>query len=89
MMRMDCYVEVFESFSAPYVTDLKVASPSEEVTVVVYTGNHFNSCIATLPRGGPTPPPRRAQPLFLLSRSNPPTEGGDVKIKKKKSNTNV
>jgi len=24
------------------------------------------------PRGGPTPPPRRAQPLLLLSRSNPP-----------------
>ena len=23
-------------------------------------------------RGGPTPPPRRAQPLLLLSRSNPP-----------------
>jgi len=30
----------------------------------------------TTPRGAPTSPPRRAQPLLLLSRSNPPTEGG-------------
>ena len=28
------------------------------------------------PRGGPTSPPRRAQPLLLLFRSKPPTEGG-------------
>ena len=33
----------------------------------------------TTPRGGPTSPPRRAQPLFLLSRSNPPLRGGGVK----------
>ena len=28
------------------------------------------------PRGGSTSPPRRAQPLLLLSRSNPPLRGG-------------
>jgi len=28
------------------------------------------------PERGPTSPPRRAQPLLLLSRSIPPTEGG-------------
>ena len=31
----------------------------------------------TTPRGGATPLPRRAQPLLLLFRSNPPTEGGE------------
>ena len=76
MIRMDCYVEVFEPFSAPYVTDLKDASPSEEVTVMVYTGNHFNSCIASTKIKNKTSPPRRAQPLLLLSRSNPPLRGG-------------
>ena len=30
----------------------------------------------TTPRGGATPLPRCAQPLLLLFRSNPPTEGG-------------
>ena len=28
------------------------------------------------------PPPRRAQPLLLLSRSNPPTEGGGAEKSK-------
>ena len=31
---------------------------------------------STTPRGGATPLPRRAQPLLLLFRSNPPTEWG-------------
>ena len=31
---------------------------------------------STTPRGGAAPLPRRAQPLLLLFRSNPPTEGG-------------
>jgi len=33
---------------------------------ITTTKNH------NFPRGGATPPPRRAQPLLLLSRSNPP-----------------
>ena len=47
MIRMDCNVEVYEPFKAPYAIELKDASPSEEVTVMIYTGNHFNSCIAS------------------------------------------
>ena len=42
MIRMDCLVDVYEPFKAPYAIELKDASPSEEVTVMVYTGNHFN-----------------------------------------------
>lgn len=42
MIQMDCKVEVNEPFKAPYAIELKDASPSEEVTVMVYTGNHFN-----------------------------------------------
>jgi len=34
---------------------------------------------STTPRGGATPLPRRAQPLILLFRSNPPTEGGVIR----------
>jgi len=33
----------------------------------------------TAPRGRATPLPRRAQPLLLLFRSNPPIEGGGEK----------
>jgi len=47
MTRMDCKVEVYRPFKAPYAIELKNASPSEEVTVMEYTGNHFNSCIAS------------------------------------------
>jgi len=37
---------------------------------------------STTPRGGATSPPRRAQPLLLLFRSNPPTDwGGRRKLK--------
>ena len=34
---------------------------------------------STTPRGGATPLPRRAQPLLLLFRSNPPLRGGKKK----------
>ena len=34
----------------------------------------------TTPRGGATSLPRRTQPLLLMFRSNPPTEGGGVKL---------
>ena len=44
---MDCLVDVFEPFKTPYTIALKDASPSEEATVMVYTGDHFNSCIAS------------------------------------------
>jgi len=38
---------------------------------------------STTPRGGATPLPRRAQPLLLLFRSNPPTEwGGGTRSKR-------
>jgi len=48
MIRMNCYVDVFEPFqTTPYTIALKDASPSEEVTVMVHTGDHFNSCIAS------------------------------------------
>jgi len=40
-----------------------------------------NLKVTTTPRGGATPPPRRTQPLLLLSRSNPPTEGGHKNLK--------
>ena len=46
MIRMDCLVDVFEPFQTPYTIALEDASPSEEVTVMVHTGDHFNSCIA-------------------------------------------
>ena len=35
--------------------------------------------IETTPRRGATPQLRRAQPLLLLFRSNPPTEGGGIR----------
>jgi len=47
MIRMDCYVDVFKPFQTPYTIALKDGSPSEEVTVMVHTGDHFNSCIAS------------------------------------------
>ena len=34
---------------------------------------------STTPRGGATPLPRRAQPLLLLFRSNPPLRGGYIR----------
>jgi len=47
MIRMNCYVDVLEPFQTPYTIALKDASPSEEVTVMVNTADHFNSCIAS------------------------------------------
>ena len=40
---MDCYVDVFEPFNPPYTIALKDASPSEEVTVIVHTGDSCNA----------------------------------------------
>jgi len=39
-------------------------------------GDQDGHFFLTTPRGEATPLPRRAQPLLLLFRSNPPTEGG-------------
>ena len=47
MIRMDCLVDVFEPFKTPYTIALKDASPSEEATVMVFTGDHSSSCIAS------------------------------------------
>ena len=47
MIRMDCLVDVFEPLKTPFTVALKDASPSEEATVMVHTGDHFSSCIAS------------------------------------------
>ena len=47
MIRMDCLVDVFEPLKTPFTIALKDASPSEEATVMVHTGDHFNSYIAS------------------------------------------
>ena len=46
MIKKDeCMVEVFEPFEPPCAIKLEAASPSNEVTVMEYSGNHFDSFI--------------------------------------------
>ena len=52
-------------------TDLPLKSNSASA-IDKFVGAFGSNIKTTTPRGGPTPPPRRAQPLLLLSRSNPP-----------------
>jgi len=70
MIRMDCLVDVFEPFKTPYTTALKDASPSDKATVMVYTGDHFNSCSQTRGPLAPNGVVRSGQNLKVRVRVN-------------------
>ena len=53
-------------------TKIEKRKPNRRRTRMIRTATSFS----TTPRGGATPLPRRARPLLLLFRSNPPLRGG-------------